>query len=47
MVTNKAAKDADKLARKGTKAAQNQLKKARAAAVVLTEALSEARGIRY
>jgi len=43
--SKKVAREAEKFRKSGTKAAQNQLKKARAAAIVLGEALSEAGGI--
>lgn len=43
--SKKVAKEAAKFRKSGTKTAQNQLKKARAAAVILAEALSEASGI--
>jgi len=40
--SSKATREAEKFRKSGTKTAQNQLKKARAAAVVLAEALGEA-----
>ncbi len=43
--SKKVARDASKLGKSGSRAAQNQLKKTRAAAALLGEALGEARDI--
>jgi len=43
--TKRVTKDAEKLRKNGTQAAQNQLKKTKAAALLLSQALSEAKDI--